>query len=48
MSIFCDIDKDLDFLGPGYKLYFIFIKYSAYLMIIMLLGIGIFDCYVNY
>ena len=34
-------------MGPGYKLYFIFIKYAGFLMFFMFIGVGIINCYIN-
>ena len=48
MSICLSIKKDLDFLGPGYKLYFEFLKYAIFIMAVIFSGIGVLDCYINY
>ena len=47
MSFCCNFDKDINFMGSGYKLYFIFIKYAGFLMFFMFIGVGIINCYIN-
>ena len=39
--------KELNFLGPGYRLYFDFIKANALMLFIIFLGLGINNTYVN-
>ena len=46
LSIGCNT-TDLDFLGPGYPLFFSFIKYSAYFLIILILSAGSYNFFSN-
>jgi len=43
----CDPIEDLNFLGAGTVLFFVFLRHSIYLLLILFLGIGIFNCYKN-
>jgi hypothetical protein len=42
----CDL-KDLHFLGPGYRLYFDFVKANMLMLFIIYLGLGINNTVVN-
>lgn len=47
LGICCDTDK-LAFLGPGYPLFFNFMKYCCYLLLVMIVTSSAYNMYTNY
>lgn len=46
LDYWCDTHQ-LDFLGPGYPMFFEFIKYSIYMLIVLILSAGSYNFFSN-